>query len=233
LSTDVSSVNLTCCKDSGHTKRNITRKTSRLKLGRSSTQDSPTFWEDETACRKELDHLGQVLQMKNMPSRLEMISLGQEKLWNAMCKFSHQSRDTHVQLAISQLWKIPVDKINFEARPIFVEHAYEWKEWGALSRELMAFSAWYSDTVFRVSAETVREFDLPSIVSMAGCLRPDLNYAILRLVDLFCEVEHKCFVCTFEATQSNVVFWWILLRVPFQRIRTEICQVRHSALKID
>merc|ERR1712154_299974 len=105
----------------------------------------------------------------------ELFALNQSEIFNK--KLS----ELEVMENVSTAFKIPINK-EFEGRCQFaVDAENEWRDFGNLAKELIAFISYYKETCFTLnSREFVDNFKLPSMIDIAYCMRPDLNYAILR-----------------------------------------------------
>ena len=88
--------------------------------------------------------------------------------------------ELEVMYNVSKAFKIPINK-EYEGHCQFVKDAEnEWKDFGVLAKELVAFDCYYKETCFTLNRDYLDKFTLPSMEDIAWCIRPDLNYAILR-----------------------------------------------------
>eukprot|EP01083_Nonionella_stella_P055687 146796_1 len=198
-------------------------------------RDVEGYWDNLETIYDELMTFIYDTEIDFMPSKLELLSGGYEKLWRALIPVAKQEHQTQliklktkqfkkqfkskykmhpdkkentelfqmelekelmllkknqefdktlseieVLQHVSRAYKIPINS-TFEGRCKFaVSAAQEWKDFGALAKELMAFYRYYTETCFTINREFVDHFTLPLMEDMAYCMRPDLNYAILR-----------------------------------------------------
>eukprot|EP01084_Bolivina_argentea_P032191 59537_1 len=106
-------------------------------------------------------------------------------------EFNKILSELEIMKYVSIAFKIPINK-EFEGYCQFVKEARnEWKDFGSLAKELMAFHCFYSETCFTLNREFVDNFVLPKMEDIAYCMRPDLNYAILRWHGGYKRVENK------------------------------------------
>ena len=95
-------------------------------------------------------------------------------------EFNRVLSELEVMKIISKAFNIPIND-EFVGHCKFVKEAEnEWKDFGSLAKELVAFQCFYRETCFSINREFVDSFCLPSMIDIAYCMRPDLNYAILR-----------------------------------------------------
>ena len=106
-------------------------------------------------------------------------------------EFNKILNELDVMKNVSSAFNIPINK-EFEGHCGFAKDAEnEWKDFGALAKELMAFDAYYKDSCFTLNREYVDNFTLPTMEDIAYCMRADLNYAILRWHGGHKRVENK------------------------------------------
>lgn len=94
--------------------------------------------------------------------------------------FNKTLSELEVMKNVSKAFGIPLNA-EFEGHCGFAKDAErEWKDFGSLAKELVAFQCYYRETCFSLDRQFVDTFELPSLEDIAWCKRADLNYAILR-----------------------------------------------------